>query len=95
MVAFAVATATIAGARADGVGGSVGGPALTLLVLALLMVQMRWPKHLTMFPMTPADPVWTVAHQRWGVLAIVAAAAVVGASLDPARRLRFGNRLAG
>lgn len=86
MVAFTVATAAIAAGRAGGVGGSAGPPALTLLVLALLMIQLRWPRQLTMFPMAPADPAWTLAHQRWGALALVAGAAVVGASIDPARR---------
>lgn len=88
MVAFTVATAAIAAGRADGVGGSAGPPALTLLVVGLLMAQMRWPKHLTMFPMAPGDPIWTLAHRQWGVLALAAAGVVVGASLDPARRRR-------
>ncbi len=86
MVAFTVAMAAVAARRTGGVGGSAGPPALTLLVLSLLMVQLRWPRHLTMFPMAPGHPDWTLAHQRWGVLALAAAAAVAGASLDPARR---------
>lgn len=95
MVAFTVATAAIAAGRTSGVGGSAGPPALTLLVLALLMIQLRWPRQLTMFPMAPGDPAWTVAHQRWGALALVAAAAVVGANLDPARRrVQLRSRLA-
>lgn len=95
MIAFTVATAAIASGRGDGVGGSAGPPALTLLVLGLLMAQMRWPKHLTMFPMAPGDPGWTLAHQRWGLLALGAAGVVVGASLDPSRRrLRLAGRLA-
>lgn len=87
MLAFTVAVATIAAPRSpDGLGGVAGPPALTLSVLTLVIAQMRWPQHLTMFPMGPDDPVWTLAHQRWAVVALVAAATLVATSVDPAWR---------
>ncbi|MBW3557754.1 MAG: hypothetical protein KY454_12555 [Actinobacteria bacterium] len=87
LVGFTLAAAAVAAARGgDGLGGAAAMPALTLLVIALLIAQTRWPKHLTMFPMGPGDPGWTVAHQRWALLAVVAVGALMATSRDPARR---------
>lgn len=87
LVAFTLTSAVVACRWAPhGLGGIAGGPALTLAVLAAYLGQMRWPRHLTVFPLGPGDPNWEAAHRRWWVVLAVALAVMVAESLDPARR---------
>lgn len=93
LLAFTLAAAVVAGRWApQGLGGVAGGPALTLTVLSAYLAQMRWPRHLTLFPFGPDDPAWAASHQRWSMVLAVAMAILAVESLDPARRRWLARR---
>ena len=86
MLAFTLAAAVVAGRWApSGLGGVAGGPVLTFAVLTVYLGQMRWPRHLTFFPLGPGDPAWGAAQHRWSAVLALALAVLAAKSLDPAR----------
>ena len=89
MLALALAFAAVAGPHTpDGRGGVVAGPALTIAMLGILMVQYRYPRWATMFALSPAMPEWDGERLRWTALLAGAIAALIAASLDPFRARR-------
>ncbi len=86
MLALALALAAVAGPHApDGRGGVVAGPALTLAMLGILLVQYRYPRWATMFAFSPGMAEWDAERLRWTALLAAAMAALMAASLDPFR----------
>lgn len=89
MLALALALAAVAGPHApDGRGGVVAGPALTLAMLGILLVQYRYPRWATMFAFSPGMPEWDAERLRWTALLAGGMAALMTASLDPFRARR-------
>lgn len=86
MLAFALAVTAAAHRTTDGRGGVAGSSALLLAMLAALIGQQRWPRHLTLFPFDASDPAWALAHVRWAGVLVVAVVVLAAASSDPARR---------
>ncbi|HWH35330.1 MAG TPA: hypothetical protein VNT56_08440 [Acidimicrobiales bacterium] len=86
MLAVALAVTAAASRTADGRGGVTGSSALLLAMLAALLGQQRWPRHLTVFPFEPSDPAWELAHTRWFGVLVGAVVVLAAACSDPARR---------
>lgn len=78
MVAVVLAaSAAAARQRGDGLGGTAGAPCLMALTAAATLLPPRW----ALFPVT--------GHElRWWLLVAVASGVLMGASRDPAARLR-------
>jgi hypothetical protein len=86
MLVLALAVAAVAMPHvAEGRGGVVAGPALTLAMLGALVAQYHYPRWATLFAFSSAQPEWQAARARWVVLLVAAAIALACASLDPAR----------
>lgn len=63
--------------------GAVGaGPGVVMAVIVAQRLPARW----SLYAGAPGDADWSSAHQRWVVLIVVAVAALVWASRDPASR---------
>ncbi len=87
MLALAVAAAAIAVPHvAEGRGGVVAGPVLTLAMMSALLAQFLYPRWATLFAFSPGAPEWQASHTRWTVLLVAGIVALVVTSLDPARR---------
>lgn len=78
MVAVVLAaSAAAARQRGDGLGGTAGAPCLMALTAAATLLPSRW----ALFPV--------IGHElRWWLLVAVASGILMGASRDPAARLR-------
>lgn len=78
MVAVVLAaSAAAARQRGDGLGGTAGAPCLMALLAVAALLPSRW----ALYPVT--------GHElRWGVLVAVASGVLMGATRDPAARLR-------
>lgn len=89
MLAVALAAAALAAPHTpDGRGGVAAVPVLTLGVLGCVLAQYLYPRWVTLFVMSTAEPEWGAARARWIVVLAVAVAALSATSLDPARRRR-------
>ena len=87
MLALALAAAAVAMPHvAEGRGGVVAGPALTVAMLGALLAQYHYPRWATLFAFSSSQQEWQAARARWVVLLAAAVMALACASLDPARR---------
>ncbi|BCB88762.1 hypothetical protein [Phytohabitans suffuscus] len=78
-VALGLAAARLRGAP-DSDAGVLAAPAVLVLALAATLLPAGWALFVT-----PDDPHWAAAHDRWAVLLAASLAAVLWAGREPSR----------